>query len=292
MNRRLSGVLCAVGLMLGGGAAIGQDLLLQPRPGELLVGPLAFSQEVAGIALPLRASAFLVATAESDHLRIHIRAVMDLASLQERIGDLVGTIPLPANDCDHQRGDNLSVRIWGKSLAIQGRTATVTLHGDIDKWICTPFVLRIRQPFDADLPFTLAKGSAQGVVVKLGDPKIGPDGIASQFIRFLGVDINGEVKRALDQAIDPGSLQISIPQYLSLLHPDLTQVDFVPNSGKLAAAAEINVMLDPRAVIELIRAVTQRPQSERGNLVSGSNGVAGAQVWGAAGYPMPASHGR
>lgn len=267
MKRLLPGLLCAAGLGLGCQAAAGQDLLLQPLSGELLVGPLAFSQLVAGISLPLRASAFLVASPDSDRLRIHVRAVTDLASLQARIGDLVDTIPLPANDCDHPGGDNIFVRIWGKSLAIQDRTATVTLHGDVDKWICAPIVFKIRQSFDADLPFTLEKGSAQTVALKLGKPNVVLEvlgrKVPGQFLDFLGFDLNGSIKEALDRAIAPSSLQIAVPQYLNLLHPDLTRVDFLSNYGKLAATAELGVMLDPRAVIELVKALVNRPDGER-----------------------------
>ncbi len=277
MRRIVTVLLCTASLTLGVEAVKGQDLLLQPLSGELRVGPIAFSQPVGGISLPLRASAFLVAAPEGDRLRIHVRAVMDLASLQARIGDLVDTIPLPANDCDHPGGDNVFARIWGKSLAIQDRTATVTLHGDVDKWICAPIVFKIRQPFDADLPFTLEKGGAQTVVLKLGKPNVVLDvlgrKVPSQFFDFLGFDLNGEIEQALDQAIAPGSLQIAVPPYLSLLNPDLTRVDFLSNYGKLAVTAEIGVMLDPRAVIELVKALVNRPSGEVDGATNGSRGM-------------------
>lgn len=282
MNRILAGILCAIGVARGGQIALGQDLLLQPLPGELLVGPVMFQQSVLGIDLPFRASAFLLATPLEDRLQIRARGVVDLASLQTSLGSIVGKIPLPTNDCDHQGGDNLTVIIWGKTLAIAGRTATVILHGDVDKWICSPFVFRIRQPFDATLPFTLERGSAQNVIVKMGIPNVDPGGplggVASQFIRFIGVDINGRLKEVLDRLIDPGALQVAVPEYLSLLNPAMAQVDFVSNNGNLAATAEINVMLDLQAVVALIEALINRPHAERGSSTGGFLGMDESQV--------------
>jgi hypothetical protein len=266
MTRRLRLTLGAAVLMLGRQACVAQDLLLQPRPGELLVGPVPLSQTVLGVELPLRASAFLVATPGDERLRINTRVVADLFKLQDKIGQIVDTISLPTNNCDHQGGSNLFARVWGKRLTIDGRIATLTLNGDVEQWFCVLFPWRIQQPFDATLPFTLERVDAHAVAVKLGDPHVdlggALGGVTSGVLRIAGVDINSVAKEALDRTIDPKLLRVAVPDYLLWLNPEITRADLVSNNGALAASVEMTTVLDPKAILELVKALLNRPHSQ------------------------------
>lgn len=258
--------LCTMAFVLAGRVGVAQDLLLQPRPGELLIGPQAFQQAVFSVPLNLRASAFLVATPGDDRLRIDARVVADLADLQNNVGRIVDTIPLPKNNCDNQGGDNLFARIWGKRIAISGNTATLVLNGDVEWWfLCGLFKQRIQQPFDTSLPFHLETVGPHAIAVRTGSPDIvlggSLGGVSGRFLQILGVDVNDRVKAALDDAIDPKLLQVGLPEYLLWLNPVITKADLVSNNGTLAASVEMNAVLDPQAIVELVLALLNRPDA-------------------------------
>ena len=271
MTRSFRRTLCATVLVLGSHVAIAQDLLLQPRPGELLVGPLLFSQSVLGIDLPLRVSAFLVATPDDDRLRVDVRVVTDLFKLQENIGGIIDRVPLPTDNCPHFGIDILVARIWGKRITINGNVATLTLSGDAENWACGSLFGQIAKnrnfeaSFDATIPFTLERADSHTVAVKLDRPSVDPHGplggVVSELFRIVGVDINRMAKEALDRTIDSKLLRVTVPDYLLWLNPDIQRAELVSNNGALAASVEMSATLDPNSIAELLLMLWNRPQA-------------------------------
>src|SRR5579864_4620287 len=107
-------------LAVGARVAVAQELLLQPRPGEVLIGPLSFSQTVQGVPLTTRVAVFVAVKSSPDQLKVEARVIADLADLQQKIGALIDTIALPTDNCNHFGADNLVARIWGKQIAWSG----------------------------------------------------------------------------------------------------------------------------------------------------------------------------
>src|SRR5215213_969557 len=213
--------------------AYSQEALLSPREGEVLLGPLSFEQNVLGVPLSVRVSPFLAVRSIEDQFDIHARIVADLSDLQNKVGQLVDTIPLPTDNCAHFGVDNVVARIWGKQIAIQGDTATLKLNGDAVSWTCAknpvpcskvewedrelgfgiktrvPVVkffecnppiktINVTQPFDVSVPFRLKIVDAHTVAVDIGDPSVALGGslagVTNGILSIAGININERAK--------------------------------------------------------------------------------------------------
>lgn len=267
------------------------DLLLQPRQGEALLGPVTIEQDVLGVPVSTRVSAFLILRQEADQVRIAARVVADLSDLQQKIGPLVDTIPLPTDNCSRFGLDNLVARIWGKQMAVDGDVATIQLNGDVDIWACAKnpvpctrieweerevlFGGRIRiprlvtydcnppvksrlvnQPFEATIPFRLTVVDPHTVGVELGDPTVNLGGVlggvTERILTIAGVDVSGRMKAALERAINPDLLKGSLPDELLRLNPTMTRAELLSNSGALAASFEMDAAVEGNALSVLV----------------------------------------
>jgi hypothetical protein len=233
----------------------------QPRPDELPVGPVPFNQTVQGIALSTPVSALLSVQPQGNQLQINARILADLSDLQRKIGPLVDTIPLPKDSCDHNGIDNLVATISNKDLTISGSVATLTLQGQVEDWVCEPFLktILLTQPFNVALLFEVVVSDPQTIAVQLGQPSVTLDGqfsgITGAILNIAGVDINAQVKAALDHLINPDLLKQTLPAALLPLHPSITRAELLSNSGPLALYVEMNASIDGTTIGQLIRKI-------------------------------------
>jgi hypothetical protein len=268
-----------------------QDALLIPRGDEVLLGPSPFEQVVQGVPIAVQVYTFFAIESVDDNLQIHARVVADLSDLQNKIGALVDTIPLPADNCSHFGVDNVVARIWGKQITVSGDVATLKLNGDVDVWTCVknpipcsrivfdeqhvfgatirvprvelfdcnpPIKTRnLNQPFEATLPFRVEMVGPRTYTLKLGDPLVNLGGalggVTSGILRIAGVDINARVKEALDRVLNPELLKQTLPEFLLPLDPALTRAELSSNSGALALSLELDATLDAKELGELIQ---------------------------------------
>lgn len=235
--------------------------LLQPRPDEVPIGPVSFAQTVRGVPLSASVSGFLSFLPTGSQIQVNARIIADLSDLQNKIGSLVDTIPLPTDKCAHVGLNNIVARIWGKELTIQGSVATLTLHGDVDSWTC-PAIFggpTVNQPFDATLPFSAVLADARTIAIQLGQPTVtlgGQFGSVTQgVLRIAGVDISAIAKEALDRLISPDLLRQTLPADLLQLNPVLTRAELMSNLGALALYVEMNASFDGTALGRLIRSL-------------------------------------
>jgi hypothetical protein len=274
--------------------AYAQDALATPQPDEILLGPFAVTQDLGGEPINVRASSYVKVVPESSAWRFHLRGVLDLGDLQRKIGTLVDRIALPTNNCDHFGVDNLAARIWGKDLSIAGNSATLTLHGDVEVWTCAknpvpcsrvdwvlqdgPFgskfsvpevrlydcnppikTRNLTQPFTAKLPLTLSVIDTKSAGVNIGTPSIdlgGPlGGVTSGILQIAGININAQVKAALDRAIGPEMLQKSIPAEFLAVNPTIKAARFFDNNGSFAATVELTALVTEGDLTQLLRVV-------------------------------------
>lgn len=239
--------------------------LLQPRPDEVPVGPIPFSQTVRGITLSTPVSFFLSFNPQGSQILVNARILADLSDLQRKIGSLVDTIPLPSDRCAHTGVDNLVARIWGKDITIAGNVATLTLHGDVDVWGClNVFGLHQEkqlgnQPFDATLPFSAAVADPHAIAAHVGQPSItlgGQFGSVTQWLLgSLGVNLNAMAREALNGFLSPELLRQTLPNDLLTLNPDITRAELMSNSGALALYVEMSASFDGTALGKLIRSI-------------------------------------
>jgi hypothetical protein len=279
-----------------------QDALVTPQPDEILIGPLALTQDLGnGVVINVRASSFINAKTENNALHFKLRLVVDLTDLQAKSGAIIDTIPLPTNNCGHFGVDNLVARIWGKRLGISGNTARMDLNGDVDVWTCAknpvpcsrvdweprrigpittnvPVVKlydcnppiknrNVNQPFNASLPFQLVVVDPKTVGVKLETPSVSLGGtlggVTTGILKIAGVDLNGRVKAALDRAINPELLQKSIPQEYLQLNPDIKVAKLFDNNGSLAATIEMSAIAEGGNLTQFLETILKSAKPQQ-----------------------------
>lgn len=241
-----------------------QSGLLQRRPEEVPIPPVSFPQAVRGIPLSISVSGVFSLLPNGSQIQVNARLLADLSDLQHKIGALVGTIPLPTDNCAHFGADNLVARIWGEELTVLGDVATLTLHGDVQDWACIqiPFLSPAKtilgtQPFDASIPLRVAVADPHTIAAQIGQPSITLGGqfasITHWLIGVLGINLNALVKEALDHMISPDLLKQTLPPSLLQLNPVITQAELMSNAGALALYAEMSAGFDGSAVVQLAR---------------------------------------
>jgi len=271
--------------------AMAQDAVLLPRPDEVLLDSTLSEQVVQGVPIAARIYTFFSIKPVDDHVQIHARAIADLSDLQNKIGALIDTIPLPTDNCSHFGLDNVVARIWGKQITVNGDVATLKLNGDVDVWTCAknpvpcsriefdernvfgqtiriprlvffdcnpPIKNRnLNQPFEATLPFTVGLVDPHTYALKLGDPDVNLGGalggVTEGILKIAGVDVNAKVKEALDRALSPEALKQKLPEFLLQYDPTLTRAELLSNSGALALSLEMEALLDAKQLGELIQ---------------------------------------
>lgn len=273
-----------------------QDSILVPRRGEVLIETRPIEQVVQGVPLTARIYTFLSLHPAGPRVRVQARVVGDLSDLQNKIGPLINTIPLPTDNCSHFGVDNIVAKVWGKQITVNDNGATLKLNGDVEVWTCAKnpipcsrleweernvFGATIRiprtvffdcnppiknrnfsQPFEAMLPFNAEVVSPQSYGLKLGNPSVdlgGPlGGVTEGILRIAGVDINEEAKKVLDRAINPGSLTQTLPDFLIPYNPTLTRAELLSNSGALALTLEAEALLTLLQLGQLIQMLRNR----------------------------------
>jgi hypothetical protein len=271
-------------------SAIAQDAILHPRTDEALVDTRSIEQVIQGVPVKAEVYTFLTFNPVDDKLQVLGRVVADLSDLQNKIGPLVDTIPLPTDNCSHFGVDNVVARIWGKQVTIDGNVATLKLNGNVDIWTCLKNPVpcskieweernvlgaRIRiprtvffdcnppiknrnlsQPFDAALPFRVEVVEAKTYALRLGTPSVdlggALGGVTEGILKIAGVDVNAKVKELLDQAINPDLLKQTLPEFLLPYDPNLTRAELLSNSGALALTLEMETTLSIDQVAELL----------------------------------------
>ena len=273
-----------------------QDSILLPRQNEVLIETRSIEQVVQGVPLTAPIHIFLSLHPAGSRIRVQARVVGDLSDLQNKIGPLIDTIPLPTDNCSHFGIDNFVAKIWGKQITVGNNGATLKLNGDVEVWTCVKnpipcsrleweernvFGATIRiprtvffdcnppiknrnatQPFEAALPFSVEVVTPQSYGLKLGQPSIdlgGPlGGVTEGILKIAGVDINAEAKKALDRAINPGSLTQTLPDFLIPYNPALTKAELLSNSGALALTLEAEAILTLAQLGQLIQTLRNR----------------------------------
>lgn len=252
-----------------------QDPLFQKQADEIFSVAIPFNQTVQGVPLAAQAYAFFSIRSIGGSIRVNVRVVADLSDLQSKIGALVDLIPLPTNQCAELGAVNNVVRIWGKTITIDGAVATLKLQGDVDGFFCTkgvpcskvvwnglipevvlydcnpPITTHVfNQPFDATLPFSLGAADQLSLKLTLGQPTVSLGGqlgsVTNGILQIAGVNLNDQLKTALDGIVNPDLLKGALPADLTQLDPVVTQAGLFSNAGALAASVELNVPFDIR----------------------------------------------
>ena len=251
------------------------DALRAARDNELVLGPFSATEIIEGVPLTLRASVFLTLEAVDDELQIGARVVGDLEDLQGKVSALVDRLPLPTDNCARMglENPNYVLRIRDERLEIEDDLAILSFGGDLDIWTCIkappctkldnwrivffdcnpPIKNRIRQPFEASVPFRLTVVNPQTVSLVPERPTVDLKGaladVVGHLLRIGGIDLSTELHRLLQRAVNPDLLTGSVPDRLLELDPEFSSARFFNNSGALAAEIEMRVSLDRETLL-------------------------------------------
>lgn len=253
------------------------------KPDELLVGPITVPQSVQGVTVNIVSTTYLSLHTTNDGLTFRARVRADLRDLQSKIGTIIDTIALPTDNCRSFSANNPVVTVWGKELKAEGATATLWLHGHVDVWDCRenpipnskvewvndgPFGLSrpkvvtwpgspiknklAQQPFDISEPVQIEKVSDTAARLKLGDPNVHLGGqfvaITNGVLKIAGIDLNSKAKDALQAAMDPAKIQVSVPQEFLQLNPVIEEAGFTGDGGVLSVQMTLSAKV-PAAVV-------------------------------------------
>jgi len=124
----------------------------------------------------------------------------------------------------------------------------------------------LTQPFDFAVPVSLQRTGERAISLIIGDPKVDLGGqlafITKGVLNIAGVDINAEVKKAIEAAIDPNSLTVSIPAEYAELNPIVAGASLGERGGHLMAIVELTARIPAAKMNDLIRSMVDgvKPQ--------------------------------
>jgi len=255
---------------------------------EVLVGPIAVSERVDGIAVALPVNSYVSLATKPDGLYLNSRVDIDLSDLQGKIGPIVDSFSFPTNNCASFSANNPVVRVWGKQLSVIGNALVLTLQGDVDLWDCRenpiqnskiewrndgPFGLSIphivtwpgdpiknrliNQPLTATLPVSLGVPNDQTIALQIGNPTINVGGqfggVTAGVLRIAGIDLNSRAGDAIRQAVNPSTLRQGIPPDFAKLNPKIASATFRDNAGKPTVSAELSAAVPASDLTDFIR---------------------------------------
>lgn len=299
MKRHLHTVLTSGALVLATAAVGRPQAQPGPAPNEVQIGPITASPVANGVGLNVPVTTFVAVMTTPAGITLDSRVYADLLDVQNKIGSIIDTIPLPTNNCASFSGNNPVVRIWGKQLVASGASAVLKLNGYVEMWDCRenpipnskidwveerwlgvpvkrPKVVTwpgdpiknklATQPFDASLTITPHLVNDQTAAVRLENPQISLGGqyavITNGILRVAGIDLNGEAGKALSNALDPALLQQSMPKDLADLNPKIKKAEFTDVGGRLGLSVGAAAQLPADRLTDLLKALVEKPRTD------------------------------
>jgi hypothetical protein len=259
---------------------------------RIAVGPIVLTQDVQGIAVNTSALMSFAVETKPDGLHLSLTLDASLIDLQHKFSQIVDTIPLPRDNCKSYTLANPVVSLGNRALRAEGDNAVIALSGDVDGWTCLqnpvpetywdstgcrgdlPFGghyvfgcpktrpgspiknKSFTQPFDATLPVRLQRTGDASLGLVLGQPNIKLGGqfvfITNGLLNIAGVNVNDQAKKALERAIDPNKITISIPKDYADLNPTIVDAAFRSDQGQLAIRIDMTALIPPARINEIL----------------------------------------
>lgn len=266
---------------------------------EIQVGPIDLRHEVQGISVSIPTNAYFNIETKQGALHVRARVEGRLGDLQAKIGSIIDTIPLPRDNCASYKPDNLVASLPTKELRASSDSAVLYVAGNVEVWQCVEnpipkkscawYVRRIvggfktkvwechtigpgdpgknkgaSQSFEGTLPLYLRKTGDRSVALVLGDPNVDLKGqyafITKGILKIAGVDINEELSKRLDRAIDPDSLAFAIPEEFADLQPIISKARFGEKDGVLYSFVTLSAQVPPDRINDFLRALMSEQQ--------------------------------
>jgi hypothetical protein len=266
-------------LMLAAFQSLGQT----PQSDELVIGPVVASENIQGVPVNIPITVFLKLATSVEGVTVNIRVVANLGDLQQKVGSVIDTLPLPHDVCGHF-GNNTVARIWGKELNASDDILILRLHGDVNEWTCvknpipcskvdwskiypqvtlydcnSPIETQvINQPFTAALSVKIAVVDGQALAVNILKPEINLGGqyggISQGILNIAGADINQKAADAIKQAVDPNKLRQALPPEIQTLNLKIADSGFSALNGQALVTLHLSGTVPASQLSSLIQA--------------------------------------
>ncbi len=262
-----------------------------PLP-EFLVGPIEINKEVNGTSVRVVVNDYFQVVGKVDGLHLISRLELDLSDLQQKFPSIIGSLPLPNDNCASYKPNNLVVTLPNRELRAEGDHATMAIAGKVDIWSCfenpvpkvtirwrrrfgipypvvdstpgDPFKNKsASQPFEATLPLYFRKITDTSLGIVTGKPDIKLMGqyvfITNGILNLAKIDINEEARKALSKAIAPNDLIKSIPEEFLAMNPTISDATFYAKDGLLFARINASAIIPPAKITEWITLMMTKP---------------------------------
>jgi hypothetical protein len=117
----------------------------------------------------------------------------------------------------------------------------------------------VTQPFEAALPFQISKRDDHSVGLTLSRPDIELQGqyafITKGILHVAGVNINEKGYDALQKAIDPQKLVLTLPSEVARYNPVIEEAHLYSNAGHLSAEIRMSAHVTGQNMTELISVI-------------------------------------
>ena len=270
----------------------------QPVSAQLAVGPIPYPENVDGVPVTINVLSVITVQANPDSLAVTARIDGDLFDLQQKIGTIVDTFKVPNNNCANSGASdrqNPVVSFTSKSLTPQGDQAILAIAGQVDGWACVgkaksevqwkmkkvgPIKTKVpvthtsttmvktkmtSEPFQASIPISFVKQSANSVAVQLEQPTVKPEGqyasVTNALLRIADADITQQAANALRSALDPAKLKTTIPSELEKLNMTVQSAGFKDDGGHLIAEVVMTANVPWGHVANVLKEIQSPPAS-------------------------------
>lgn len=269
-------------------------------PDEVLIGPIEYKQDVNGVPVNLIASTYVKLVTVDNKIYLRARLIGDLSDLQKQIGRIVDTFSLPKDNCASYNPKNLVVDIPRKEMIARDHDALFSISGSVAVWHClenpipktkldfevrnvgfgiktkVPVIISwpgdpiknklVTQSFDANLQISLQRKDSQTIALQIGAPDINLRGdlafILNSALIIAGVNINDKAKDALEKAIDPQKLVVTIPEEVKKYNPVIDNAELSNKGGHLSLELQMSALVPADAINEMVKALLDKDKEK------------------------------
>lgn len=237
---------------------------------EVKLAPIKAPQNVNGVPVDLFVEPAFTIVTRDGKLHIDLKTVVSLKDLQAKIGSIIDTIALPKDNCARYTLANPVVSIDKKELRAEDAAARLYLEGKVEVWQCIeiPFSNNPAKnksnevPVKASVPISAQRVSDTSARLVLGEPVVELGGgyavVQQGLLKLAGVDLSSEVKKAMDKALGPDDLRVTVPPAYADLKPKINAAKISRRGNESVFLGDFSAVVTPEKLNELIKQALEK----------------------------------
>lgn len=237
---------------------------------EVKLAPIKVPQNVNGVPVDLYVEPSFTVVTRDGKLHIDLKTLVSLRDLQAKIGPIIDRIELPKDNCARYTLANPVVSIDKKELRAEDAAARLYLEGTVEIWQCIEIPLTNRPlknktnevPVKASVPISAERVSDATARLVLGMPTVELGGgyavIQNGLLKLAGVDLSTEIKKAMDKAIGPEDLRVTVPPAYADLKPKINAVKIGRRGSESVFHGDFSAVVTPEKLNDLIKQALEK----------------------------------